>query len=370
MAAESRTIVLKDQLIKARGSLGLKSGEVADELGIEEQELISWEEGAAQPSLELLWKLAEIYQRSTDYFLRWVPALPEHLSFRLERRKVMQDLPQEVRKVIVRFDELCRAEAELEEAMQEPRRILIKRLTGDYTPQELAHIERKRMDLGERPIKDLRKLLVNQGIRIFTLPMPDIPANELSGLSWWHDAYGPCILLNGKNNPGRRSFTLAHEYSHLLRSDPPTVCAYMLDIPDERYANQFAVEFLMPATDLQKTFLDFVGSYRVIPTDPDLGKLATQYGVSLEAMGRRLEYLDLIPKGTTDSRIAEWEKTTIHYRGPRGPRWRRQLGEEFVSLAIKAYSNERISLSKLSKYLGQDIRTVLEIAGESKQRET
>lgn len=366
MADEEKVMVIPDQLIKARESLGLQPEEVADALRIDREELTNWENGTLEPPLEHLWNLAELYQRSTDYFLRQAPALPEHLSFRLERRKAMQDLPPEVRRLIVRFDELCRAETELEEALQKPRKILIKRITGDYSPQELADKERRRLGLGEQPIGDLRKLLTDQGVRIFMLPIPDIPANELSGLSWWHDAYGPCILVNSRNNPGRRSFTLAHEYAHLLRADPPTVCALMLDIPEERFAHRFAAIFLIPATDLRKSFVELVGPHGTLPTDQDLGRLANRYGVSLEAMGRRLEDLELIPRGTTDARIAEWEKRPTYYRGRKGPKWRHQLGEEFVSLALEAHSEGQISLSKLAQYFGQDVRKTLEVIEESR----
>ncbi len=369
MAEEDKALVIPDQLIKARDSLGMQPAEVAEELGIKEEELIKWEEGLSEPSVEYLWNLAELYQRSTDYFLRQAPALPERLSFRLERRKAMQDLPPEARRVIVYFDELCRAEAELEEALKKPRKTLIRRIVGEYSPQELADKERRRLDLGEQPIRDLRKLLTSQGVKIFMLPIPDIPANDLSGLSWWHDAYGPCILVNSRNNPGRRSFTLAHEYAHLLRDDSPTICAFMLDIPEERFAHQFAAIFLMPATDLKKSFVELAGPYGTPPTDQDLGRLANRYGVSLEAMGRRLEYLELIPRGTTDARIAEWEKKPIFYRGRRGPKWQHQLGEEFISLAVEAHSREQISLSKLAQYLGQDVRTVLKVLEESGRRE-
>jgi len=364
MADEERVLVIPGQLIKARESLGMQPKEVADALGVDVEELINWEKGTSEPHLEYLWNLAELYQRSTDYFLRKVPALPEHLSFRLERREAMRDLPPEVRKVIVHFDELCRAEAELEEALKKPRKILIRRITGDYGPQELADKERRRLGLDEQPIRDLRKLLTSQGVRIFTLPIPDIPANELSGLSWWHDAYGPCTLVNSRNNPGRRSFTLAHEYAHLLRADPPTVCAFMLDIPEERFAHQFAAIFLVPATDLRNSFVEMVGPYGTLPTDQDLGRLANRYGVSLEAVGRRLENLELIPRGTTNARIAEWEKKPVFYRSRRGPKWRHQLGEEFVSLALDAHSKGHISLSKLAKYFGQDARKTSEFIEE------
>lgn len=366
MVDEDKILVLKDQLVKARESLGLECREVADKLGIDEENLIKWEKGESEPSLEVLWDLAELYERSTDYFLFQAPALPEHLSFRLERQKAMQDLPQEVRKVIVRFDELCRAEAEIEQALQKPRKILFEPVTDDRSPQELADKERRRLGLDDQPIRDLHKLLTSQGVRIFMLPIPDIPANELSGLSWWQESYGPCILVNARNNPGRRSFTIAHEYAHLLRADPPTVCALMLDIPEERFAYRFAAIFLMPATDLKRSFVEMVGPYGTTPTDQDLGRLANRYRVSLEAMGRRLEDLELIPEGTTKARIAEWEKRPTFYRGRKGPRWQHQLGKEFISLALTAHSEGHISLSKLAKYFGQDVRKTLEFIEESR----
>ncbi len=369
MVHEDKALLFPDQLVKARESLGLQPEEAARSLGVDVQELRSWEKGASEPPVERLWNLAELYHRSTDYFLRHMPALPEQLSFRLERRKAMQDLPSEVRSVIVRFDELCRAEAELEGAIQRHRKILVEKVVGNYGPEEIANRERRRLSLGEQPIKNLRKLLISQGVRIFMLPIPDISSNELSGLSWWHEAYGPCILLNSKNNSGRRTFTLAHEYAHLLCSDPPTACAFMLDIPEERFSNQFAAFFLMPERDLRNSFVEVVGSPGSLPNDSDLGGLAGRYGVSLEAMGRRLEDLSLIPKGTTDSRIAEWQRWKPPFiRAARGPKWQGQLGEEFVSLALQAHSEEQISLSKLTHYLGQDVRTVLKVVEESKTK--
>ena len=59
MADEDKILVLKDQLVKARDSLGLQREEVADKLGIDKGELIRWETGDSQPPLEFLWNLAE-----------------------------------------------------------------------------------------------------------------------------------------------------------------------------------------------------------------------------------------------------------------------------------------------------------------------
>jgi Zn-dependent peptidase ImmA (M78 family)/DNA-binding XRE family transcriptional regulator len=365
VSQEDKVTVIPEQLTKARGALGLEPSEVADALGMDVEGLNRWERGASEPSLEDLWNLAELYKRSTDYFLRLLPALPEHLSFRLKHLDRIQDLPPKAREVIVRFEELCRAEAELEEALQKPHPISVEKAEHSHNAEELANAERIRLDLGERPIRDLRKLLASQGIRIFILPIPDIPSIELSGMSWWHDDYGPCILVNGRNNSGRRSFTLAHEYAHLLHADPATICAFMLDVPEERFANRFAANFLMPGPTLRIYFTELVGPPGTLPLDQDLGRLSSHFAVSLEAMGRRLEQLELIPLGTTDSRIAQWEKRPVYYRGRKGPMWRKQLGNEFVSLALEAHSSGHMSVTKLAKYFGLDVRETLQVVRES-----
>ena len=108
-------------------------------------------------------------------------------------------------------------------------------------PDQLAVKERARLGLEDQPIPKLRDLLEEHGVRIFELKVPE---NVFSGFSWWHDEYGPCILINADDERGRRAYTLAHEYAHLLAHDKPFVC--YLDIKpqgDERFADRFARSF-------------------------------------------------------------------------------------------------------------------------------
>lgn len=53
MVDEDEVSVLRDQLVKARESLGLECREVADKLGIDEEYLLKCEEGEPEPSLEV-----------------------------------------------------------------------------------------------------------------------------------------------------------------------------------------------------------------------------------------------------------------------------------------------------------------------------
>jgi len=348
------------QLRRARKSLGLSVVEAAQTIDVAESELLAWERGIARPTIEQLWVLADLYHRGSDYFLKDIPALPEAATFRSDLVHSIQDLPTPAKLALVRFDELCRASANLEAAVGEHRRVTFRRDHVDAAPDDLARTERARLGLGDSPIRDLRATLSETGVRVFVLPLPGLPPQELSGLSWWHPEYGPCVLVNGRNNVGRRAFTLAHEYAHLLRSGDAVGCGFMVETPEERYANRFASNFLMPETSVAVAFNKTVGVPHTDPTDYQLGSLASRFGVSLEAMGWRLESMHLVRHGFTSEQIERWEARPFRGRGARGPRWRKQLGEDFVSLAMAAYDSGQVSSAKLAKYFGLDIRQTVD----------
>lgn len=349
--------VVANQLVNARETAGLTQDDVSELLNISKARIDSWETGDSIPSVEELWALADLYGRSTDYFLLELPSMPKSLSFRMKAVNVLGELPQSAKKTLIRFEELCRAEYELEKALGTARGMHFKRGSAE-DPATLALNERFRLRLGDNPIRDMRHLLILQGVRVFILPIPELNPMELSGVSWWHEMYGPCILINGKNIPGRRIFTLAHEYAHLLHSDPPAVCAYMFDRPDERFADLFAKEFLMPSSSVLGVFQHRNYTPGNI-TDRELGSIANTFSVSLEAMSIRLEEVGKVPRGFTRINVERWGKERRYYRRSRGPMWKRQLGEEFVQLAGDAYRKGLVSSNKLANYFGVDIRETL-----------
>jgi Zn-dependent peptidase ImmA (M78 family) len=241
------------------------------------------------------------------------------------------------------------------------RDVRIPKVAQAVDGEALASQERARMRLDGTPIKDLRTLLSQQGIQVFELP---IPGDYFAGLSWWPSEYGPCVLINARDLSGRRAFTLAHEYAHLLRADPPTLCdltPQALQNRDERFADGFAASFLMPAHAVTHDFRA-KGLRPDELTDKQLASLASRYGVSLQAMGIRLEELHLITAGTTDSLVTAWQARGIHPRRPKSPPWRRGLGESYVSMSLQAYEQGRVSAAKLARYLGLDIRKAISFA--------
>jgi Zn-dependent peptidase ImmA (M78 family) len=138
-----------------------------------------------------------------------------------------------------------------------------------------------------------------------------------------------------------------------------------IDRPDERFADRFAVALLMPASDVVQAF-ESRGLSSASLTSQQLGSLAGRYNVSLHAMAIRLEELGLVPKGTTQALIAQWEASPKFRRRPKTAPWKRRLGESYVSLACNAHVEGRISVGKLAEYLGLPIRKAMAVAQEAR----
>ena len=359
--AFSEQLVLGSQMKAAREVVYLSPDDAARHLGIGAEELVGWEEERSQPSLEALEAVAELYGRSLDYFLSATPEPVKAESLRSPERREFTELSLTTRKVLAQFDELCRKQLELERALGRRREVRVPLEPPETDPPGMAARARLRYGLGEGPVKRLRDLVEVEGVRIFELPAPP---DELSGLSSWHAEYGPCILVNASDPAGRRSFTLAHEYCHLLMRDASGICQIAVggETPgrEERTADRFAVEFLMPKEPVRDDFSNRQMGERPVPAA--LGKLATAWGVSLEAMTRRLVEVGALSRAALSDVLAARDQWQPFFRKPRVPTWRRRLGEQYVSLAVEAYREGKVSLGKLAACLGVDIRDALKAA--------
>jgi len=354
-------LVLGSQMRTAREAVYLTPDAVSRYLHIEADDLLNWEAGYAEPSLEELEGLAALYGRGLDYFLSPTPPplRPERLRSKTPREVL--DLPLEARKVLAQFDELCRTAVEIETLLGARPRAKFRPLAGVGDPVSLAHEQRRALGVSDGPIVGLRQRLEDLNIRIFELPVPN---NEFSGFFAWHVQYGPCILVNARDVVGRRNFTLAHEFAHLLMGHTDGICQLEHhEAPtgaEERTADLFAVEFLMPA----RAFEAYCLARRVdrCPAVQDLWRIANAWHVSLEAATRRLVDLKFADRQVLSDMLAGRDQLKPFFRASGRPKWQRRLGERYVSLALRAYSKDKISLSKLAACLGVDVRNALKAA--------
>ena len=364
------SVIIGAQLRKARRLLQLTSEEVAHELNVIPQDLLNWEEERSQPTLKQLEKLGELYGREIDYFLRETPAPPEKIEFRGKLGQSLKELPKEAKIVLARFDELCRTALEFENLLNKKREVKLPRFEESVHPKTVAQSLRRKFNAGNKPLPNLRERLEGEGVRIFELPAPD---DAFSGFSFWHAEYGPCILLNAREPKGRRNFTLAHELAHLIYDHGSSLCYIPLKFGEhlgdfEYKANQVAIELLLPELVVKKDF-----GRRNLSRTPSENQLAymayRKWGVSVQALGYRLENLGLIKREHTDTLL----ETKPHFRGKKGPRtpgWKKQLGKEFVETTLDAYQEGLISTGKVASGLGITVREAMkEIEQRSKQRD-
>jgi len=354
--SELRESIIKGaQLRNARELLQLAPEEVASQINVTRQDIFDWEEGRPQPSLKQLEKLAELYGRGIDYFLKETPPPPHKIEFRGKPGQSLKDLPKEAKTVLARFDELCRTALEVEGLLKKKREVTIARFDESVPPKAVTESLRKKFNAGDKPLTNLKERLESEGVRIFELVVPE---DTFSGFSFWHSEYGPCILLNASDLMGRRNFTLAHELAHLLYGHESTLCYIPLRLSEVRgdiefKANQFAVELLLPETAVKEDFR--TRGLSTTPSETEFGRMAGKWGVSIQALGYRLEDLGLIAKGHTDTLF----ERKPFLRRPRIPKWKRQMGKQFVEESFEAYGKGLISAGKVASGLGITVREAM-----------
>lgn len=217
-----------------------------------------------------------------------------------------------------------------------------------------ANQERQRLGLGDQPVLDLRSLLENEvGARVFYWPMP----SSVSGMYAFTEDLGICVMINLLHPEVRRRWSSAHEYAHAIadRFSPG------IDYSDlsarkpanERFADAFAMAFLMPAAAVKQRFYETLnsrGDFNVA----DLVRLSHHFWVALSAMTLRLEQLDLVKKGMWRL-LSEDHLSPTKMAAALGLEERKAPGhrfpERYVSLAVSVYDAELITERELAAFL-------------------
>jgi Zn-dependent peptidase ImmA (M78 family) len=291
-----------ERLRLAREAARVTQADAANAIQAARTTIVAIEQGQRRVRMDELQKLAKLYGTSVNAILR--------------REAVHVDLAPKFRKLIASDDEaaeeatelltaLAKAEVELENLLgvkrvpnYPPERPI---LGGDIRAQagQDALELRQWLGLGLSPVRDMVTLLeLELGVRVYVRRLPA----RISGLFAYEDGLGACILLNAGHPRERRTLTAAHELGHLVatRREPDVVQEAGTErSPEERYCNAFARNFLMPARAVMQKFREITsGSERM--TRRHVIVLAHFFGVSREALARRLEELGLARRGTWD----------------------------------------------------------------------
>jgi Zn-dependent peptidase ImmA (M78 family) len=293
---------LGERLRIAREAARVTQADAAEAIKVARTTLVAIEQGQRRIRIDELQKLALLYNVSVNALLRQEAI---HVDLAPRFRKLIADADHVSRAASQLLTDLAAAEIELENLLgirwphnYPPERPL---LSPDVRQQaELDALEfRQRMGLGLAPISDLITLLeLDLGVRVFVRRLH----NQVSGLFAYDEKLGACILLNANHPRERRAITAAHELGHLLcsRRQPDVILDASSDrSPEERYCNAFARNLFMPMRTISQKFIELTaGSSRL--TRRHIIILAHYFGVSREAVVRRLEELGLIKRGAWD----------------------------------------------------------------------
>jgi Zn-dependent peptidase ImmA (M78 family) len=244
------------------------------------------------PSLDSLKSIAGFLKKDISYFIRERETAFEGL---FNQKAVNKQARSDLKK----FKKYCDDYLNLEETAG--RRLELAPAYSHISPERLAIEERRRLGLGDSPIRDIFLLIEMNGLRVLRQLLSD--ECKISGIFIYFEIKEAAFALVNKNlSYGNQCFVAAHEYYHYLRDrytdpivDNPDVFVeeyVSLYHPREKFAQLFARRFLMPPTKVRAIIEKDLRSDRL--EIEDVVYLKRYFGVSTLAMLQTLRELDYI----------------------------------------------------------------------------
>lgn len=299
---ELNSVDVGERLRVAREAAGVTQADAAASIDVARTTLIAIEKSQRRIRTDELQKLAKLYNTSVNALLRRESV---HVDLVPRFRKLSTSREDAASAAAQLLADLAKAEVELENLLgiKRTRNYPVERplLPGDVRAQaEGDALElRQWLGLGLGPVRELVTVLeLELGVRVYIRRLDA----RVSGLFAYDETLGACMLLNANHPRDRRSQTAAHELGHFVATRHMPEVLH-IDEPgmsrEERYANAFGRNFLTPARAVMQRFAEVTaGSSRL--TRIHIIVLAHAFGVSREAMVRRLEELGLTKPGTWD----------------------------------------------------------------------
>lgn len=382
MAKRIKALINPELLVWARKSANVSLANGAKAAGVTAAVLEKWEVGEDAPTIAKLRALADKYKRPLSVFYlpepprdfqpiadyRRLPGevagvLSPRLTFEIrvaqERRELALSLFEDVSEALGRFPIRVDVNTDPEKLGATLRQLLAVTLDDQASwkdPRVAYNAWRERAELA--------------GVLVFQTPtVAKIPVKEMRGLAIYNDVL-PIILVNAKDAPAGRSFTLMHELAHIALGDS-AISDFSQSTADEPrepvaqrievFCNRVAAAALMPRDEFLAHPTVNDNPRQVTWSDAQLDALAETFGVSTEAVLRRLLTLGRTTQAFYTAKRREileaqkqFEKNKPKSKG--GPPPHRaalgHLGAGFARLVLQNYYQQRITLNDAANYLG------------------
>lgn len=378
MAKSVKALINPTMLTWAREQAGYSLADAAHKLGIDEARVEALESDQGTPTFAKLLDMADLYKRPVSLFylkkppkgwrpiqdFRRLPGAEGEFSPQLtyairqahERREVAMAIKNELNEPVREFTLRATLATNVE-------------TLGARIREFLEVTEAKQQRFAKKAFEGWRAAIEAKDILVFVVPRLKI--KEMRGTALAETTL-PVILVNGKDRGNGRVFTLLHEFCHLAlrQSGVSNVGGDRNDAPNptvEKFCNAVAAAALMPSDWLLREHLVANKGSTKTWDDDELDALARRFGVSPEAVLRRLLTLGRTTQTFYDSKCAVFQKfyddlEEKKEKSTGGPEYHLavlgQLGRTFTQLVFQGYHDRYFTLRDVAGLLNMKVTTV------------
>ena len=373
MAKSVKALITPEVLKWARERrIKLEIDYAAEKLKIDQERLKAWENGTEQPSIAQLKKIAKLYKTHISIFYLAEP--PTDFQPLTDYRVLPEQLATDKEQVyrlnanIIEAFERRETLIELYELLAESPPDIILSIDRREGPKQAAEkitkfleFNRAQLQRANDPyaaLKFWKQTVEAKGILVCQTSVNTHLAVELETVRGFCIAQRPfpVIVVNPKDSPYGRIFTLIHELVHITLGESviqnagfEAVNSADID-PIEVFCNQVAAEVLVPENEL----LEIVNLETL---QEDLPKTSKFFRVSPEVIMRRLLTLGKISQRNyhtyRNRQLAKYKEASASTGGaaPYHNRLLNTSGEYFARTAFIAYYEQKITRAELASVL-------------------
>ena len=344
----------------------------AKKLDVKPDQLEKWEAGTDQPSFVQLKAIAKLYRTHISVF--YLPAPPTDFKLLTDRRRLPESLNADEEQAyklnsnVLEAYERREAILEFYELLEESPSEVTLALNESDELQRAAQSIREFLQFNTGLLQQCndarsayklwRRIVEARGILVCQTSVNTHLSIDLKTVRGFCIAEKPLpvIVVNPKDNPYGRIFTIVHELVHLGLGKSAMQNTGFREYPDlnptEVFCNQVAAEVLVPTHELLK-FVDL----GVLEENPvkHCKAISQRFRVSPEVILRRLLTLGCISRkeyrAYRDSQFDKY-KDSSPAPGPIPVPYHTRLlnaaGEHFARTAFSAYHEQKITLADLA----------------------
>lgn len=341
----------------ARESSGFALEAAATRIGVKAEKLAGAERGELLLTLRQAEKAANVYKRPFAALFLPTPPAEEPQEAQFRRLPGAPELPwsSEMRVLARRVRQRQDAAAELHELLEEEPAWPTASTGLRVERSSLPAVVRKALGIsieeqsswrdsnGYTPLRHWTDAVESLGV----LVMQDgtLPIAAMRGFASTHPSV-PAVVINTKDDPRARAFTVVHEFGHLCLS----LLGVATEAQPEEWCNEFAGEVIMPRAELARRVSSLGGD-----TLERIDELALAFGVTPLAAAVRAARTGFLPQAEVDDAIRRIRARGDRRKGSGGNPYRTQLGRcgpSFARLVFSALESQALTYPVASGLLG------------------